>query len=203
MILALGGIGLASCSTNERPHDMPEAQKEFKYELYEDIWNKDVADLKLAESFRLYGDRGGSDANVIAALNDWLLAFSEPAEGKYLAELEELGKESGVTSFHAWEDFRREHRRQNKLALDLEMDPHELWKAVNNYIGVARAQNHQDYISPETVRTIAGMNDICAFFEAEKDRLHKEGIDTDIHKCHDLSPGEHFPTLEKLLNTAR
>lgn len=195
-IIVVSGIALASCSKNERPTMQPLADTEFHYATLEASWNQFAE--KFPAQFRFFGERGDSDSNIIAALNHWLAAFSIPPDEDYQKELEKLKDTYGMTTFHAWEEFRREHYRKNPLILKEDMDPVALCEAINNYIGVARAQNPQDYISAETVTTIVYMNSVCAFFDGERDKLRKEGIDTEIYECGKLSPGTGYPTLDAL-----
>lgn len=198
IMLAVAGVSLASCSKSKHIAPLPHKESEFRYAMLEASWNQFVD--KYPEKFKMFGERGGSDVNLVKTLNQWLSAFSSHPDSNYVAELAKLKNVYGVTTFHAWEDFRREHHRQNELVLNPQMTPAAVCEAINNYIGLAKSQNPQDYISVETVKTIVYMNSICAFFDGEKDDLHKDGIDSEIYECSKLDPGAKFPLLQKSLN---
>lgn len=52
--------------------------------------------------------------------------------------------------------------RQFKLVA---MSKIQLAEEINNYIGLSTSNNHQDFISKQTVDIIVSMNSICAYFE--------------------------------------
>lgn len=192
------GLPLVCCSTSSNSTDPEELEKPAAYKGLEERWNEYTATLPA--SFRLYGDRGGSDENILAALNNWLKAFAIPVNSEYANELEKMKNKYGKTTFHSWDDFRKAHHRQNVLELSREMSPVELAETINNYIGVSDPQNPQDYISQDTVRTIVYMNSLCAFFEGEKAVLHKRGIDGKLHECRELTSKGEYPILDALLH---
>lgn len=198
ILLAVAGASLASCSKSKHIAPQTHNESEFRYAMLEESWNQFVDNFP--EKYKIFGERGGSDVNLVKTLNQWLSAFSSQPDSNYMAEIAKLKNVYGVTTFHAWEDFRREHHRQNELVLNPQMTPAAVCEAINNYIGLAKSQNPQDYVSAETVKIIVYMNSICAFFDGKKDELHKEGIDSEIYECRKLDPGAKFPLLQKSLN---
>lgn len=198
LLICTVGLTLVCCSTSDNSADPGPLEKPPAYKGFEERWNEYAANFPA--SFRLYGDRGGSDGNILSALNTWLKAFAIPVNAEYAKELEKMKNKYGETTFHSWDDFRKAHHRQNVLELSREMSPVELAETINNYIGVSDPQNPQDYISQDTVRTIVYMNSLCAFFEGEKAALHKRGIDGKFHECGELTSKGEYPILDALLH---
>ena len=195
--LVCGAIGLTCCTKSDFEPERQTAAKVEKFRLLEEQWNQ-YAD-KYSQSFKLFGERGGLDSNIIAALNKWLEAFQKKPEENYLNELSRLEAEVGQTTFHQWENFKKDHYRPQRLVLTTDMTPRQAISEMNKYIGVGTPSSPLDYISPETVQTIVYMNSLCAFFDGEKNRLHDNGIDTKISSCSGLSTKGRYSELDAVI----
>lgn len=196
-VICASVAGLVCCSSSKRAPAPVPVMAQPNYKGLAENWNQYAR--AYPPRFSLFGDRGGTDANILAALNSWLAAFSARPSVEYTAELARMKQEYGETSFHAWEDFRKAHYRRNPLELNSRMKQTQIAETINNYIGVSSAKNPQDYISAETVRAIVYMNSLCAFFEGELENLHKSGIDGKIHECGNLATNGEYPALDALL----
>ena len=197
LIISAGAVALVCCSSgNQAPSSVNEGKRP-NYATEADNWNQYAEKYP---GFTLFGDRGGTDQNILAALNGWLSAFAVKPDPEYLRQLDDMKERYGETTFHAWEEFRKLHYRQNQLELNPGLNPRHLAKTINNYIGISSSDKPQDYISADTVKTIIYMNSLCAFFEAEKDRLHANGIDSKLHNCRELTTEGKYPELDALID---
>lgn len=192
-----GGFILICCTKYDSPPTYSHKYTERGFSIIEDTWNQYAN--KYPPRFSLILDRGGMDANVIAALNGWLAAFHKTPDQNYLNELTALESEFGTTTFHKWEEFKKAHYRKYALNLTPEMSSQKIAEEINNYIGLGTSSRPQDYISAETVRTIINMNDLCTYFEDNKISLHEANIDSQIKQCIKLSTQGKYRALDALL----
>lgn len=198
-VLAITSVSLVCCSRSNAPVAHQPVMSQPKYTTQEAAWNEIVTHGGYPARFRLYGERGGSDENIVSALNTWLKAFAMKPDAAHVDELTRMEKELGKTTFHMWEEFRRAHYRGYPLELRPDMDANQLAEALNDYIGVKRNGVPLDYISPKTVQTIVYMNSLCAYFEGNIKELHRDGIDTRIHSCQELATQNAYPHLDALI----
>lgn len=195
-VVIVAAITIACCSqSNQPPAQQPEGRQP-EYLGLQEKWNQYARDYP---AYMLIGDRGGTDENIIKALNGWLAVFAEKPGKEYLSQLDKLEQEYGKTAFHAWEEYRKEHYRANPLKLPADMPQGKVAETINSYIGVSQRGQTPDYITPDTVRTIVYMHDLCAFFAGKKQDLHKKLIDTKLDQCQQLSTNGDFPALDSLI----
>lgn len=195
-VIIVAALAIACCSRPSRHSISQQVALQPEYRQLQDKWNQYAKEYP---AFMLMGDRGGTDENIIRTLNGWLAIFTREPGKEYLDELATLGRQYGETTFHAWEEFRRGHYRSNILELSHGMPETKLAEALNSYIKVLQRGRIPDHVTPETVRTIVYMHDLCAFFEGEKSNLHKRFIDTKIEHCQDLSTKGAYPALDALI----
>ena len=197
--LCLICIMLYSCmgspsSTNTAPISPQQPQHQVEhYVSFIRNWNQFAEAYSF--HFRLLGANASSPAAVLNTLQQWCAAFSTRPSEQYNAELSRLSDELPVSTFQSYENFRRGHYRDGRLILTENMSEQELAFALNSYAGIGNA----NYLTADTVKTILYMNNLCAFFNGEKDTLHDQGIDTNIYRCQDLTTNGKYPALDSLL----
>lgn len=192
----VAAITIACCSQPKQPPAQQPEARQPEYLGLQEKWNQYARDYP---AYMLIGDRGGTDENIIKALNGWLEVFAKEPDKEYLSQLEKMKQEYGETTFHAWEAYRKEHYRANILELPADMPQDKAAETINAYIGVSRRGQTPDYITPDTVRTIVYMHDLCAYFAGEKQALHKKLIDTTVEQCQQLSTKGDYPALDALI----
>ena len=149
--------------------------------------------------YRLLGNNASSPASVLNTLQQWCTAFCQPPSEQYKAELARMANELPASTFQAYENFRRKHYREQKLILSGNMSEQELAHALNAYAGTSKNGEIPNYLTPDTVKTILYMNNLCIFFNGEKDLLHEQGIDTNIYRCSDLTTHGAYPYLDSMI----
>lgn len=200
-LLCIICIMLYSCmGTSSRNNVQIIHQQHEKIEHYASFiknWNQFAETYSF--HYRLLGASASSPSAVLNTLKQWCAAFSTRPSEQYSTELARLSEELPVSTFQAYENFRQEHYRYDKLILTDNMSEQELALVLNTYAGIRTSQGTPNYLTAETVKTILYMNNICTFFNGEKDSLHEQGIDTNIYHCQDLSTNGKYPALDSLL----
>lgn len=196
-ILLIIAIGAVCCvRQNDSADDVQiEPNTGSNYAGLIENWNK----YANSAQYQLFGDRAQNPQAVVDAIKKWCAVFTQPLSAQAQAELDKLGSEQGKTTFHQWEEFRKEHYQTHPLDINADMQPEQIATALNSYLHITMHNNTPNYITPDTVKTIIKMNNLCQFFEMEKANLHKAAIDTEIHVCGNLGTNGAYPALDDLL----
>jgi hypothetical protein len=169
------------------------------YYVLVDNWNQFAAE-SFSSKYRIRDNVAASPEAVVEALNHWIQVYSEPVSPKLETDLAALSEEVPDSSFHAYAAFQRSQRQEPLPRLVPTMPEADLARSLNQLAKVKDSQGSPlGSVTWETARNIVYMNDFCAFFAGEKERLHKRGVDVGINQCSKAGTDGKYLALDALI----
>jgi hypothetical protein len=148
--------------------------------------------------FKIIGNRAASPQAIIDTFFQWASPFWNRLDPGFEQQLKALTQDVPQVFFMSTPNF---VKPTTVHCPKIDCCHRHLYSAttLNTLAQVTVHGQVPVYLTPETVRVIVYMNNFYAFFEGEKDKLHRKGIDTNIISCTESGTNGKYPTLDALI----
>ena len=173
-------------------------KNDFTFQSIVDSWNR--YDTK--KSIMLIGEDKTSNKALCEKMIKLSKAFNY-SDKDFEADIKKLKDEVPVSSFFEYDEFRKKHFQNDKLAINEKMKAADVALNLNKFAKCStdeRSSNYPNYLLPATVETFIFMNNFCAYFEANKKRFHSKNIDSKVNTCQELKTNGAYPSFDKLID---